>query len=262
MVPVESNQEILDSTQYSTESIQLYEAVFGEDFVSPGGYRVAEDLIKKLKLPPGSRVLDAGCGLGGNAFIMASKFGLMVDGIDLSRNMLAIATKKLKSRDLDQQVNLQHGDCLQLDCRNCYDAIYSRDVFLHIENKSRLFSVLYSSLKAGGKLLFTDYCCGEKPWDSAFANYVEDRGYYLHTLSEYCALMRDAGFVNIESTDLTLQFVEILQKDMLAIESLELSVNVRNKLRQSWEGKLERARSGDHRWGLFTAIKCRSLDQI
>ena len=195
-------------------------------------------------------------GLGGSAFVMASEFGLKVDGIDLSNNMLAIATENLRARQLDQQVNLQHGDCLQLDRSNCYDAIYSRDVFLHIEDKKRLFSVLYSSLKAGGKLLFTDYCCSEKPWGKDFADYVRDRGYCLQTLPEYAALMRDAGFVNVVSEDLSERFVGILQNDLQKIERLELSASKRDKLRQSWQGKLERAQSGDHRWGLFTAVKC------
>jgi len=255
VVSAESNQEALDSTQYTTESIKLYEAVFGEDFVSPGGYEVAIDLIGRLQLPTGSRVLDVGCGLGGSAFAMASEFGFLVDGIDLSANMLGIAGKKLKLRHLERQVNIQHGDCLQLDCDNCYDAIYSRDVFLHIADKPRLFSVLHSALKAGGKLLFTDYCCGEKPWSELFSDYVQGRGYSLHTLMNYREFIRGAGFVNVESHDLSGQFIDILKSDLKKIETLELSVNIRDKLRQSWLDKLERAESGDHCWGLFTAVK-------
>ena len=64
MVATESNQALLDSTQYSTESIQLYETVFGEGFVSPGGYQVALDLIAGMQLPAGSKALDVGCGTG------------------------------------------------------------------------------------------------------------------------------------------------------------------------------------------------------
>ena len=255
MANLESESSVLDSTQYTTESIRLYEAVFGDDFVSPGGYDQAVKLIRQLQLRPGARVLDVGCGLGGSAFVMASEFGLKVDGIDLSTNMLDMAIKKRRAHQLDQQVDLQLADCLQLDCDNCYDAIYSRDVFLHIDDKPRLFSVLYAALKAGGKLLFTDYCCGEKPWGSAFADYVQDRGYFLHTLTEYRELIQIAGFEHVEGKDMTDMFVDILRTDLEKIETLELSVNIRDQLRQSWLGKLQRAESGDHRWGLFTAIK-------
>jgi len=255
MSPAEQSQESLDSTQYATESIQLYEKVFGEDFVSPGGYDMAYRLIRQLGLPSGSSVLDVGCGLGGSAFVMARKFDLIVDGIDLSNNMLAIAAKKLKAYQLDDCVRFQHGDCLELEATDEYDAIYSRDVFLHIHDKLQLFAVLNRSLKAGGKLLFTDYCCGEKPWEKTFTDYVDDRGYCLHTLPEYNGLIREAGFINVENEDLSGQFIEILQNDLQKIESLELSVKIRDKLRKSWTGKLERAESGDHRWGLFTAVK-------
>ncbi len=67
--------------------------------------------------------------------------------------------------------------------------------------------------------------------------------------------MRDAGFVKVESNDLSTQFAGILENDLKKIKTLELAINVRDKLRQSWEGKLQRAESGDHRWGLFTAVK-------
>ena len=255
MVAGESSQQVLDSTQYTTESIQLYEAVFGEDFVSPGGYDMAYQLIERLGLSSGSHVLDVGCGLGGSAFVMAREFNLTVDGIDLSSNMLAIASEKLKQYQLDDSVRFRHGDCLQLENNKQYDAIYSRDVFLHIVDKARLFSVLFAALKESGRLLFTDYCCGEKPWAEAFEAYVNGRGYSLHTLPEYCELIREAGFARVECEDLTTCFVEILRNDLQKIETLELSDSIRDKLRQSWLGKLERAESGDHRWGLFSAVK-------
>ena len=248
-------QEVLDSTQYAIESIRQYEAVFGEDFVSPGGLHLALELIEQLGLKPGSRVLDVGCGLGGNAFAMARDFDLIVDGIDLSKNMLTLAAEKLAVYELADQVSLEQGDCLDLDRPEFYDAIYSRDVFLHIADKARLFSVLNALLKSGGKLLFTDYCCGEKPWSDAFAAYVEDRGYSLHTLPEYAGLISDSGFTQVKSVDITDRFTDILRADLNKIDGLELSGSIRSQLKQSWLGKLGRAQSGDHRWGLFTATK-------
>jgi phosphoethanolamine N-methyltransferase len=248
-------QESLDSTQYAVESIRQYEAVFGNDFVSPGGQDMALELIEQMELKPKSRVLDVGCGLGGNAFTMAREFDLLVDGIDLSKNMLVMAEQKLTAYGLADRVSVEQGDCLQLDRPEYYDAIYSRDVFLHIPDKSRLFSVFHALLKPGGKLLFTDYCCGEKPWTDEFSDYVDDRGYSLHHLSEYAELIIDAGFTRVESRDITARFIEILQADLTKIDNLKLSESVRDKLKQSWLGKLERAGSGDHRWGLFSGLK-------
>jgi cyclopropane fatty-acyl-phospholipid synthase-like methyltransferase len=41
-----------------------------------------------------SQVLDVGCGIGGGNFYMARDYGVEVLGIDLSRNMLAIAAER------------------------------------------------------------------------------------------------------------------------------------------------------------------------
>lgn len=247
-------QGFLDSTQYATASIRMYEAVYGEDFVSPGGQQVAIELIQKMGLKPNGRVLDVGFGLGGSAFVMARRFGLVVDGIDLSKNMLEMANEKRVAYGLEERVNLVQGDCLELNRPSRYDAIYSRDVFLHIEDKARLFSVLKRSLRPDGRLLFTDYCCGERPWDPEFEAYVKDRNYCLHTLPEYVDLVAAAGFEQVEYRDLTSRFTEILQSDLDKIVSLDLEESVRIKLERNWQSKLVHSRAGDHRWGLVTAV--------
>ena len=251
----EVTQDFLDSAQYRTESILLYENVYGEDFVSPGGRDMARELIERMHLPAGSRVLDVGCGLGGSAFVMAREFDLRVDGIDLSKNMLEIANRKLEAHGLADKVNLEWGDCLELDCDNCYEAIYSRDVFLHIHDKKRLFSVLLGALRPGGQLLFTDYCCGPEPWADDFSKYVSDRGYALHTPEQYRELIADAGFTQATAEDISQRFSEILRADLARIGKSGMEPPVRDKLAQSWQQKLERSLGGDHRWGLFSARK-------
>lgn len=250
-----ATQEFLDTAQYLTEAILNYEAVYGEDFVSPGGYEMAHQLIQQMDLAPDSRVLDVGCGLGGSAFIMAGEFSLLVDGIDLSNNMLAIASARLASRGLSDRISFEWGDCLELDRCNYYDAVYSRDVFLHIKDKARLFSVLKASLRPGGQLLFTDYCCGPKPWSEEFDTYVNNRGYSLHILPDYAELISKAGFQLVEYEDITERFISILQSDIEKIAALDLLESDRVKIGQGWLDKLVRAKEGDQRWGLFTAIK-------
>jgi phosphoethanolamine N-methyltransferase len=248
-------QEFLDTEQYLTSSILQYEAVYGEDFVSPGGRQMAVELIDQMDLANNSRVLDVGCGLGGSAFIMAREYGLQVDGIDLSKNMLELANAKLSAYDLTERVKFMCADCLELQCGDFYDAVYSRDVFLHIEDKHRLFSVLKKSLRPGGQLLFTDYCCGPQPWSKDFAAYVEDRGYCLHTLADYAGLITKAGFEQVTYRDLTDSFIGILESDLEKIAGINIDESSRVKLKQSWSEKVQRSRAGDHRWGLFSAIK-------
>ncbi len=52
------------------------------------------DLIcRKLKLEPGMRLLDMGCGWGGLASYAAEKYGVKVVGITISEQQAAVARK-------------------------------------------------------------------------------------------------------------------------------------------------------------------------
>jgi phosphoethanolamine N-methyltransferase len=103
--------------------------------------------------------------------------------------------------------------------------------------------------------LFTDYCCGPKPWSDDFSDYVEDREYCLHRFDEYTELISRAGFEQVSCQDISQRFIEILQSDIVKIATLNPATHDLAGLEQSWRQKLARSVAGDHRWGLFTAVK-------
>ena len=259
MVPVHSeagaDQAFLDSGQYTRESILKYELVYGTNFVSPGGKHCAIELIEKLDVEPGGHVLDAGCGLGGSAILMKQQFGLNVDAIDLSDNMLALAQLRLTEAGLAGQLWLHNQNCLDIDVKNTYDGIYSRDVFLHVKEKTRLFAILFEALKPSAKLLFTDYCCSEGSWSDEFTEYVGRRGYHLCSVSEYRNLLSEAGFEVVEATDATNQFIAFSEPELKKIGTLDIDEDLRQSLKTDWHRKIDRARIGAQRWGQFLALK-------
>ena len=69
-------------------------------------YYFTQNFVSKIRLSPGMRVLDIGCGTGGSAFYMAKNFGVEVLGVDLSQNMLDIANDH-KIKLFDKKVNAQ-----------------------------------------------------------------------------------------------------------------------------------------------------------
>ena len=250
-----ADQVFLDSGQYTREAILKYELVYGANFVSPGGKRCADGLIGKLGLKPGSRVLDVGCGLGGSAFLMKQKFGLKVDAIDLSDNMLKLAQLRLTEAGLAGQVSLHNQNCLDIDVKNAYDGIYSRDVFLHIKEKEKLFTLFFAALKPSGKLLFTDYCGSEAPCSEDFTRYVRQRGYHLCSVPEYRIFLKEAGFEVVEALDVTNQFITFSEAELETIHTLDIDENARQSLETDWQRKIDRARTGSQRWGQFLAVK-------
>jgi phosphoethanolamine N-methyltransferase len=145
--------------QYSRTGILRYEMIFGEGYISTGGVATTEDLCNRLgsSLKPGVRVLDVGSGIGGAAFHLADVYGAKVIGIDLAEEMVNIALERAAQRGMSDSVKTLLGDVLETSFPEPFDIIWSRDAFMHIPDKPKLFSRLYQLLAPDGKLVITDY---------------------------------------------------------------------------------------------------------
>uniref|UniRef100_A0A1A7WVQ0 phosphoethanolamine N-methyltransferase n=1 Tax=Iconisemion striatum TaxID=60296 RepID=A0A1A7WVQ0_9TELE len=211
----------------------------------------AHEFVDLLNLKPGQKVLDVGCGIGGGDFYMAKTFGVEVLGLDLSDNMVDIAMERARTEKMPSRT-FPEGS---------FDVIYSRDTILHIDDKLALFKRFHSWLKAGGQLLISDYCCGEKPWTPAFEAYVRQRGYVLYTPSEYGKFLQQAGFCSVRAEDRTAQFIQVIQTELQRAEAIkeefiqEFSEEDYFAIVDGWKEKLGRSKTGDQRWGLFHAIR-------
>ena len=72
---------------------------------------IREVAADAMRLGPGQRVLDGGCGLGEAAYLLALRVGPegSVDGVDKSQNMLALADR-LKSHLIASLESLGHPE--------------------------------------------------------------------------------------------------------------------------------------------------------
>ncbi|XP_078064307.1 uncharacterized protein LOC144490438, partial [Mustelus asterias] len=221
------------------------------------------EFVEMLSLVPGQSVLDVGCGIGGGDFYMAKNYGVEVLGVDLSYNMVEIAMERAVTENTPS-VQFEIGDATKrVFDEGSFDVIYSRDTILHIADKEALLSKFYVWLKPGGKVLITDYCCGETPWSIRFEEYVRERGYILFTVPKYGQVLRDVGFTSVRAEDRTQQFVDILNLEHRRLETgratflQEFSEDDYNYIMDGWKEKMLRSADGDQRWGLFVAEKPR-----
>jgi 2-polyprenyl-3-methyl-5-hydroxy-6-metoxy-1,4-benzoquinol methylase len=76
-------------------------------------------VLEELRLPPGSRILDVGCGTGRHAVELARR-GYQVMGVDISSGMLAEAVKA--ARKAGVEVELIHADATQFTSDRLFDA--------------------------------------------------------------------------------------------------------------------------------------------
>ncbi|KAM4106553.1 hypothetical protein ACJW30_04G070000 [Castanea mollissima] len=253
-------QQFLDNVQYKSSGILRYERVFGQGFVSTGGIDTTKEFVQKLELKPGQKVLDVGCGIGGGDFYMANNFHVDVVGIDLSVNMVSFALER--AIGLSCSVEFEVADCTKKTYpENSFDVIYSRDTILHIQDKPALFRSFYKWLKPGGKVLISDYCKNAGTPSLEFAEYIKQRGYDLHDVKSYGQMLRDAGFTDVIAEDRTEQFIQVLQRELNAVEKdkdafiEDFSEEDYNDIVGGWKAKLIRTSTGEQRWGLFIANK-------
>ncbi|CAH2036136.1 unnamed protein product [Thlaspi arvense] len=253
-------QRFLDNVQYKSNGILRYERVFGQGYVSTGGFETTKEFVAKMELKPGQKVLDVGCGIGGGDFYMAESFDVHVVGIDLSVNMISFALER--AIGLKCSVEFEVADCTTKTYPdNSFDVIYSRDTILHIQDKPALFKTFFKWVKPGGKVLITDYCRNAETPSPIFAEYIKQRGYDLHDVQAYGQMLKDAGFEDVIAEDRTDQFVQVLRRELERVEKekeefiSDFSEEDYNDIVGGWKAKLERSTSGEQKWGLFIANK-------
>merc|ERR1712048_1154040 len=136
--------------------ILRYEKIFGRGYISTGGVTTTKEIVGKMNLKSGEKVLSVGCGIGGGERYMHTEFGCIVHGIDLSHNMLNVARLRTQEDGITEGVTFEHANVLVKDFpEESFYVIYSRDCIIHIREKHELFSRFYKWLKPGGRIMIS-----------------------------------------------------------------------------------------------------------
>jgi cyclopropane-fatty-acyl-phospholipid synthase len=76
-----------------------------------------DHVCRKVRLRPGDRVVEAGCGWGALALHMARHYGVTVRAYNISANQLEYARARAKAEGLDTRVMFIDGDYRSIDDR-------------------------------------------------------------------------------------------------------------------------------------------------
>lgn len=119
--------------------------------------RMEDHLYNSLDLPPGAKVLDAGCGVGHVALRLAHK-GLRVQGIDLTPNHAFWAKQEVERHRMQDMVHAQRGDYHHLDFDDqSFDGVYTMETLEHSFDPAQAVREIYRVLKPGGHIVFHEY---------------------------------------------------------------------------------------------------------
>lgn len=139
-----------------------YQAESTREFIIP-------TILEFMKLDQNSRVMEIGCGEGGN-LLPFLELECQCIGIDLNEPKLKVGEEIFKKSNFTQQIQFIADDVYnrEAEYRNAFDIILLKDVIEHIHDQQRLINYMKLMLKPGGKIFFAF-----PPWHMPFGGHQQ-----------------------------------------------------------------------------------------
>ena len=176
-------------------------------------------LCRKLRLQPGERLLDVGCGWGGLARFAAREYGVEVYGITLSPAQLELANRRVAEEGLGERVHLELLDYRDLPEDGRFDKVVSVGMVEHVghANLPLYCRKLYAAVRPGGLVMnhgiTARHVDGRQVGRGAgdfIDRYVFPHGELPH-LARISADLSDAGLEVVDVESLRLHYARTLE---------------------------------------------------
>lgn len=196
---------ILDAAQASGLSPDrlTVESLAPVDHFHARGFAATRDLADVLPIKPGDRLVDIGCGVGGPARYLASRFGCRVDGVDITEPFVQAANRLSELTGLADRVAVRLGDGQSLPWPDAtFDGGLSQHVTMNVPDRARFFAEAFRVLRPGAFFALTEHGLGTGetphhpvPWSD------DGRHEYLMRPEDTVDHLQAAGFCDIDLTE-------------------------------------------------------------
>ena len=180
--------------------------------------RANHTLVQGCDLGPGQRILDAGCGVGGTAIMLAETYGARVTGLTVCEPHIAVATEQAEQRGVSHLVEFRHGDFMNLPFPDeTFDLVLNHESFCYASDKLAYLQGVYRVLKPGARWQTLEGFTSGAP--------ISDEQEAMHASAQYGwrmpplepwrdmrALLKTAGFKKIWEQDLSSEVMPATKK--------------------------------------------------
>ncbi|CAB5714658.1 Cyclopropane mycolic acid synthase 1 [Delftia tsuruhatensis] len=106
----------------------------GDEDLATAQRKKLDHILTKIRLQPGQRLLDIGCGWGALVLRAAERFGAQCVGVTLSRNQFEWATERVRAAGLADRIEIRLQD--YRDVQGRFDRITSVGMFEHVGRRN------------------------------------------------------------------------------------------------------------------------------
>lgn len=165
------------------------------------------DLVcRKLRLKPGERLLDVGCGWGALVMWAARHYKVRATGITLSRNQHDYARARIREEGLEGVCGVQLLDYRDVPENEPFDKIASVGMLEHVgrSNLPLYFGKLFRLLKPGGLVMnhgITLNVVGANQLGSGIGEFIDDYVFPGGELVHVAQLISDMSAQGLECRD-------------------------------------------------------------
>ena len=184
-----------------------------------------DHICRKLRLRPGERLLDIGCGWGALVIWAAKHYGVHAHGITLSEAQLDEARRRIAAEGLADRITVELRDYRVLEGVGVYDKVSSVGMFEHVglARLAQYNASVHRVLKPNGLFLNHGITHEEDGWertvDTEFINrYVFPDG-ELDRVSNIQRRMEEASFEIHDVENLRMHYARTLRHWVDRLES-------------------------------------------